>query len=63
MFKYKNVSKYEQKFRAGEGGKKKVYTVKPSKEIELPVEISMGGMELVEAREMKTDKKTKKGEV
>lgn len=48
MFRYKNVSKVEQKFRAGELGKKKVYTVKPGKEIELPVEISAQMMEKVE---------------
>ena len=56
--KYKNVSKYEQTFRAGEGGKKKVYTVKPGKTIDLPVEISHGAMEL-ESGEMKKNKNIK----
>ena len=58
MYKYKNTSEKEMKFRAGEGGKKKVYTVKAGNTIELPVEISMGGM-VLEDREMKKIKKIK----
>lgn len=57
MYVYKNTSKYDRKFRAGEAGKKKVYLVKPGKEISLPVKISFGDMELVEEK----NKKTKKG--
>ena len=56
--KYRNISKHDQTFRAGEGGKKKVYTVKAGKEIELPVIISHGAFELV--GDMRS--KTKQGE-
>ena len=58
MYKYKNVSKGEQKFRAG--GKR--YSVKPGKTVDISVEITsgvLGVMELVESGEMKTSKKNR----
>ena len=61
MYKYKNVSKTEQKFRVG--GKR--YSVKPGKTVDIPVEITsgvLGVMELVESGEMKINKKNRKGE-
>ena len=60
MYKYKNVSKVEQKFRAGG----KLYSVKPGKTVDIPVEITSGvlGVMELESGEMKTSKKTKKGE-
>ena len=48
MPKYKNISKVTQRFRAGEAGKKKVYSVEPGKEVDVPVEISAQNMKLVE---------------
>ena len=60
MYKYKNVSKVEQKFRAGG----KCYSVKPGKTVDLSVEITSGvlGVMELESGEMKTSKK-RKGEV
>ena len=61
MYKYKNVSKVEQKFRVG--GRR--YSIKVGKIIDLPVEITsgvLGVMELVESGEMKINKKKSKGE-
>ena len=58
MFKYKNISEVEQKFRAG--GKR--YSVKPGKLVDVSVEITsgfFGVIELVEDREMKKSKKNK----
>ena len=55
---YKNISKSVQKFRAGEGGKKKVYKVAPGKTVNIPVEISHGAMQL-ENEEMTKRKKNK----
>lgn len=59
MFKYKNVSKIEQRFRVGEGEKKKVYSVKPGRTVEIPVEITSGvlGVMELESGEMKKVKK------
>jgi len=55
MYKYKNVSKIEQKFRAGG----KIYSVKPGKSVDLPVEITSGVLGVMEAEsgEMKKSKK------
>jgi len=55
MYKYKNVSKVEQKFRAG--GKR--YSVKPGKTVDVPVELTSGvlGVLILESGEMKTNKK------
>lgn len=61
MYKYKNESGRDRIFRAGEGGKKKVYSVKPGKSVELPVEISFDGM-VLENGEMKKSKKNGKGD-
>ena len=61
MYKYKNISEVEQKFRAG--GKR--YSVKPGKTVEIPVEITsgvLGVMELVESGEMKKSKKIKESD-
>ena len=60
MFKYKNVSKVEQRFRAG--GKR--YSVKSGKTVDIPVELTSGvlGVMELESGEMKTNKKNKKGE-
>ena len=55
MYKYKNVSKFEQKFRAG--GKR--YSVKSGKTVDLSVEITSGvlGVMELESGEMKKSKK------
>ena len=58
MYKYKNVSEVEQRFRAA--GKR--YSVKVGETVEIPVEITsgvLGVMESVESGEMKTSKKKK----
>ena len=56
MYKYKNISNIEQRFRAG--GKR--YSVKSGKTVDIPVELTsgvLGVMELVETREMTKSKK------
>lgn len=55
--KYKNISKVEQKFRAG--GKR--YSVKPGKTVDVSVELTSGvlGVMELESGEMKTNKKNK----
>ena len=56
MYKYKNISEQEQRFRSG--GKR--YSVKPGKTVDISVEITsgvLGVMELVESGEMKKSKK------
>lgn len=59
--KYKNVTSNVIRFRAAKAAdklsEKAVYVVEPNGIIDVPVEISMGGMEIIDDTEKRTKKK------
>ena len=62
MFKYKNTTKGILKFRAADSnGIKKVFELKPDKEMESDREVKLGGLELVKEK-AKTKKKSLGGD-
>lgn len=58
--RYKNVTDGTLRFRAGKANEKITYTVDAGDEVDIPVEMRMGGMEQVE--EKAKIKKKKDGE-